>query len=217
MLQRILALLIGYGFGLILIGYLIGKSHHKDLRKMGSGNVGMTNTMRNFGFSSGLLTLICDLMKAVAASVVVYFIFRTNTGGSSIRLLMLYAAFGSVLGHDFPLYFKFRGGKGISTSAGLILVAFPQTFPLVAGVFVLTVFLSRYISLGSILAAGTFIAEVLVFGLCGFLPYEGTELCEAMVIGTCVGVLAIVKHHANLSRLISGTENPFTFHPKTKK
>ena len=120
---RVVSLLIGYIFGMFVSGFFLGKSKHVDLREKGSGNVGTTNTARVRGLKYGAITLLCDCLKPVLASLVVWLIFGRAYAGH-IRLLILYASFGAVLGHDFPAFMKFKGGKGVATSVGLILLCF---------------------------------------------------------------------------------------------
>ena len=192
---------------------IVGKLKKVDISKYGSGNVGTTNSIRVLGLASGAITFAFDVLKAVAAALVVFLIFRAIDPGS-VRLLTLYAAFGAVLGHDFPFYRGFRGGKGIATSFGLLIACLPLTIPICAAVFFLAVLIRRYISLGSILACIALIVQALVFAPLGLLPFEGTALYEAVVIACAVGTIGIVKHRSNIGRLLKGTENRFTFHPK---
>ena len=206
MIERLISILIGYVCGNFLSGYFYGKKHDVDIRKSGSGNIGTTNTLRTLGKKAGLLALIGDSLKAIIASVIVYFIYR-NTDASSIQLLMLYAGFGAILGHDFPFFMKFKGGKGIATSFGMIIICFPQTLPICAIAFFGAVFSTRFVSLGSILAAIAFGVQAIVMGYMGLLWYEGVELYEAIIIAVIIAVCAIVQHRSNIVRLINGNEN----------
>lgn len=210
---RIISLAIGYIFGMFLSGFFLGKSKHVDLRTKGSGNVGTTNTMRVLGIKYGVITLICDCLKPVLASFLVWLLFHNDHSGA-VRLLMLYASFGAVLGHDFPVFMKFRGGKGVASSVGLILVIFPETFPVCAILFFGSVVLTRYVSLGSMLAALGFGIQVIVLGRLGHLSIPDAYLNEATVISILIAVLVIVLHRSNISRLMHGTENKFSFHKK---
>lgn len=213
MTQRILSLLIGYACGLCLGGEIMGHVRGVDLTKHGSGNVGTTNTIRVLGLSSGVVTFLIDVFKSVIAALLVWLIYR-HASPEGVRLLMVYGAFGAVLGHDFPVYKKFKGGKGIATSFGLLIACFPITIPIVAGAFFILVAVTRYISLGSIIGCALFSLQVLIFAPMGLLPYTGTDLYEAVIIACLVGITGIAKHHANIGRLIHGTENKFTFKPK---
>lgn len=210
---RVVSLLIGYIFGMFVSGFFLGKSKHVDLREKGSGNVGTTNTARVLGLKYGAITLLCDCLKPVLASLVVWLIFGRAYAGH-IRLLILYASFGAVLGHDFPAFMKFKGGKGVATSVGLILLCFPQAFPICAVLFFSAVGITRYVSLGSILAAVGFGAQAIVMGYLGWLFYPAGNVGEAVVIAEIISVLVIILHRSNIARLKNGTENKFSLHKK---
>ena len=215
MLYRAISIVIGYLFGIILSGFLYGKAKKVDIRKSGSGNVGSTNTLRTLGIKAGALTLLFDCMKAVAASLVIWLLFH-ETAGSHIRLLELYGCMGAVIGHDFPFYMHFKGGKGIATTLGLLIVAFPQMLPVCTIIFFIAVGTTQYVSLGSICAALSVIVQVFVLGNCGWLFFHGQDLTEAKVIVIIIGGLAVVLHHANINRLIHHKENRFSFHSGTR-
>ena len=210
---RVVSLLIGYIFGMFVSGFFLGKFKHVDLREKGSGNVGTTNTARVLGLKYGAITLLCDCLKPVLASLVVWLIFGRAYAGH-IRLLILYASFGAVLGHDFPAFMKFKGGKGVATSVGLILRCFPQAFPICAVLFFSAVGITRYVSLGSILAAVGFGAQAIVMGYLGWLSYPAGNVGEAVVIAEIISVLVIILHRSNIARLKNGTENKFSLHKK---
>ena len=123
---RIVAVIIGYCFGMILMGYLIGKSKNIDLTKVGSGNVGSTNTMRNLGVPAGLITLLWDCTKCIVAVVFVWLTFHRFFEDTNIY--MVYAGLGTVLGHDFPCYMHFKGGKGVASTLGFIIALFRSCF-----------------------------------------------------------------------------------------
>ena len=131
-------------------------------------------------------------------------------------LLILYGAVGAVLGHDFPFYMHFKGGKGIACSFGMILIAFPKALPLLILIFVVTVWITRYVSLGSILCAIGFVVEVYLFSYLGWFPYQGRDLVEAEVIATLAAILAIWLHRSNIDRLLHHNENKFSLHSSKK-
>lgn len=210
---RVVSLLIGYVFGMFVSGFFLGKSKHVDLREKGSGNVGTTNTARVLGLKYGIITLLCDCLKPVLASLVVWLVFGRVYAGH-VRLLILYASLGAVLGHDFPAFMKFKGGKGVATSVGLILLCFPQAFPICAVLFFSAVGLTRYVSLGSILAAVGLGVQAIVMGYLGWLSYPAENIGEAIVIAEVVSILVIILHRSNISRLRNGTENKFSLHKK---
>jgi len=215
-LARFVSILVGYCFGLLLSGYFIGKLHHQDIRTKGSGNVGSTNTLRVFGVKAGFVTLFMDILKAVIPAMICCFIFRQVSVDAG-HLALLYGSFGAVLGHDFPVYLHFKGGKGVATTVGMILVAFPETFPGCAIVFFLTVLISRYVSLGSILSAVIFMFQAMLFDSFGWLRYSESTNADAMVIVLLAGLIVILKHRSNIIRLYNDEENRFTFHPNTSE
>ena len=213
---RILAVLIGYCFGMILMGYLIGKAKNVDLTKVGSGNLGSTNTMRNLGVPAGLITLAWDCLKCVVAVFFVKLVFGIFTEDTNIY--MIYAGLGCVLGHDFPCYLHFKGGKGVASTLGFIIALFPAGIPVPAVVFIGLVALTRYVSLGSIIGELSFAIEIIVAACLGLLSdkYPGGQVKEVVIICCIVSALSIALHHTNIGRLLAGTENKFSFHPETR-
>lgn len=217
MIPRIVSLLIGYVLGWFATGYLYGKSKGIDIRSMGSGNIGMTNTLRNLGVKAGLITLLGDAGKAVLA-IFLSWLFFHGSCPDSIRLLELYAGFGAVLGHNFPLPMRFKGGKGIACTVGLIAAFAPFELPISLGLFLLALALTRYVSLGSILLVTSFFVQTLLFGIF-FGPFgnlTAPEAIELYVIAFLICLLGVVRHRENIGRLLAGTENKFSLHPKVK-
>ena len=214
-MYRLLAILIGYVFGNFLFGFLYGKMHNKDIRTLGSGNVGTTNTVRTMGVLPGALTLFFDCIKVVVAYFVCGIIFSktTNLGASYVQLLQAYAAFGAVIGHDFPAVLKFKGGKGIASSLGFLCVVLPEALPGAIVCFVLVVWFTRYVSLGSILAAIVIFVESLIFYRYDMFHFEGLFNTEVLLIIIFLVCLTIFLHRSNIKRLASGNENKFSFHP----
>lgn len=207
-IARIIALVIGYVFGLFQTGYLYGKSKGIDIRKEGSGNAGTTNSLRVLGWKAGAVTFLGDLCKAILAVLLVKLIF----GGrypEYVRVLELYAGFGSVLGHNFPFYLGFKGGKGIACTSGMILAVLPAAAPFCLLLFILAVALTRYVSLGSILVVCAYLVQVIVFGQLGLLGLSGAVRAEFYVVSACFTALALWQHRANIKRLFGGTENKF--------
>ena len=128
-LARILALVVGYFFGTFQTGYFYGKAHGIDVREHGSGNSGTTNTLRTLGWKAGAVTFFGDLFKAIIAVLIFYFIYR-NTYPQAVKCIELYAGFGAVLGHNFPFFLNFKGGKGIACTSGVILAVCPIASPI---------------------------------------------------------------------------------------
>ncbi|MBQ6133266.1 MAG: glycerol-3-phosphate 1-O-acyltransferase PlsY [Lachnospiraceae bacterium] len=216
---RLLSFVLGYAIGNISLGYIMGRIRKVDLKTHGSGNIGATNSLRVLGPAAGLITLVFDVLKAVIAAALAFLTFSNISGATdfaSIRLFMAYAGFGAVIGHIFPVYLRFIGGKGIATALGLMMVAFPKTILICVLVFLIAVLLTRYVSLGSVLAALALIAQSIIFALFipSFLPYQGTEVYEAMAFGVITGLIALIKHRSNIKRLITHTENKLSFHSK---
>ena len=126
-MERIICLVIGYACGLLQSGYLVGKMHHIDIRKAGSGNSGSTNALRVMGLKAGLMTFAGDVLKCFAAVLIVRAIYH---GSNILPLLMMYAGAGVTLGHNFPFYMNFKGGKGIAVMAALVVSnCFCRIFP----------------------------------------------------------------------------------------
>ena len=213
MLARIISILIGYACGHFLTGFFYGKTQHVDLRKVGSGNVGTTNTYRNLGPKAGILTLLGDVFKVVLSVLIVWFIFRQNAD-VNVKVLEYYAALGTILGHNFPIFMKFHGGKGIACTGGLMVAVCPICVPVCLTLFIVTVLTTKYVSLGSILVCISFFIQMLIFGQNGMLGLSGADLTEVYILAAVVMVLGIVRHHANIGRLLKGTENKFSFKPK---
>ena len=212
-LERIVSLGIGYVCGMFVSGFLLGKAKHVDLRKQGSGNIGTTNTLRVLGVPYALITLLCDVLKAIVAGVIVWLIFHGRVADVNAQnLLMLYGAAGAVLGHDFPVVMKFKGGKGVATTLGLLLTCFPKCFLIEAVVFIGLVAIFRYVSLGSIIAMLTFLAQVILFGVIGGLYESNPYYLEMTIIVGGLVALSIFLHRSNVKRLLSGTENKISFH-----
>ena len=212
-MERIICILIGYVFGLFQTGYFYGMTKHVDIRKHGSGNAGTTNALRTLGWTAGVITFIGDCLKCVLAVVVVHLLFGQN---ENIALLSMYAGMGAVLGHNFPFYLKFRGGKGIAATAGLVLSTNPIMFLIVALIFAAIVLTTRYVSLGSIVIMIVFVIEVVVYGQNGGFQLAQPQLYELYAVVVFLAGMAIYRHRANIKRLLTGTENKFGVINKVK-
>ena len=212
---RLMALLMGYLFGCFPTGYMVGKVRGVDIRKHGSGNTGATNTLRTLGWAAAAITFIGDCAKTVIAILLANALFKDS--GYDIRIIELYAGLGAVLGHNFPFYFKFKGGKGIACTAGLAFTLFPGAVPVCFTVFVLCIALSKYVSLGSIMMAILFVVQIFVFNYYGILGVSETSVYEFDTLVLILGVLAIFQHRSNIVRLIKGTENKLGQKAEIKK
>ena len=183
-MERLLCIGIGYLFGLIQSGYLYGKSKRMDIRRYGSGNAGSTNVLRVLGKKAAAIVFLGDFFKAVIAMCLVRVLFK---GNADTDLLALYAGLGVTLGHNFPFYLKFKGGKGIASMAGIMT--------------------AMYVSLGSILVSITFFVELFLFGHMGSYLVAAGSLPEFYILAGVLMCMAIWRHRANIKRLLSGTEN----------
>ena len=202
---RIMALVIGYFCGCFPTGYMVGKKRGVDIREHGSGNTGATNTLRTLGWGAAGITFFGDCAKTVLAILIASLLFSAT--GFDMKLLQLYAGIGAVLGHNFPFYFKFKGGKGIACTVGLAFALFPGAVPVCLTVFILCIVLSKYVSLGSIMMAILLVIQIFVFNFYGILGVPETSVVEFDVLVLFLGVLAIFQHRSNIVRLFKGTEN----------
>lgn len=188
-----LAFLAGYLAGSIPFGLLLTRiTKAGDLRAIGSGNIGATNVLRTGRKGLALATLLLDALKGALPS---WLAFRYL--GPDIAVLV---GLGAVLGHCFPLWLRFRGGKGVATAAGVLLALTPLIMLLVLALFIAVVWLTRYVSLGSILAA--LAAPLLAWWF---------ELYQIRDLYLLLALILLAKHHANLRRLVSGSENKVSF------
>lgn len=206
MWERLVCIAIGYVCGLFQTSYIYGKAHGIDIRDYGSGNAGTTNALRTLGRKAGAITFLGDCFKCVVAILIVWLIFG-KTQGENFKLLGLYAAAGTILGHNFPFYLKFRGGKGIAATAGL-LFSFDWRLMLVAlAVFLLVFFTTHYVSLGSLMVYVVFVGGLFFMGQTGQFDMEPARIHEMYGLGLFLAGLAVWKHRANIVRLIHGNEN----------
>lgn len=195
---------LAYLLGSIPFGLLLVRAfRHEDVRKSGSGNIGATNVMRAGGKKLGAITLLLDMAKGFAAVTVANIVVHHQTGDrTAIQNTLAAAALAAVLGHVFPLWLSFRGGKGVATAVGVFLAIAPQAALISVLVFVAVVVLSRYVSVASIVGALAFAgADLLLLG-----SRQSTFLKLVVV---AIALLIIAKHHKNIVRLLQGTESRF--------
>ncbi|EET61685.1 acyl-phosphate glycerol 3-phosphate acyltransferase [Marvinbryantia formatexigens DSM 14469] len=213
---RIICVAIGYAFGLFQTSYIIGRLHGIDIREYGSGNAGTTNMLRTMGTKAGLLTFFGDCIKCVLAVVLVRICFG-KAHADILPLLELYAAAGVILGHNFPFYLHFRGGKGIAATAGLVL----SLHPVIAVCGIITFFtvflLTHYVSLGSLLVYVGLVIEIIVLGQTGAFGMEQQYLVEMYIVTILLAAMAFWKHRENIKRLLAGTERKTYLFKKNKK
>ena len=205
-MERILCLAIGYVFGLFQTAYIYGKMHGIDIRQHGSGNAGTTNTLRVLGTKAGLIVFAGDVLKCVCAIVACSLLFGKNHP-DMIYLLKLYAAAGAILGHNFPFYLGFKGGKGIAATAGLILAFHPTFLPVGVLVFFGIFFTTHYVSLGSLLVYAAFMIQITISGQMGlFQGMSRQHLFEMYGVAAFLTIMAYYKHRENIKRLLKGEE-----------
>ena len=206
LVKIIICLLIGYAFGCIQTGYIYGRMHGIDIREYGSGNAGTTNVMRTLGKKAGYITYAGDVLKGIIAIVIVRLIIENS--GIDVTLLTMYTGFGVVLGHNFPFYLHFKGGKGIAVTSG-VMFAFDWRFALIALiVFGIIFFTTRYVSVGSL-------AITLLFPICCLIFYFGQW--HLFILSVLFWAMAWWRHKANIVRLIHGNENKFERKSKKKE
>ena len=201
-----------YLLGSIPTGFLVAKARGIDIRSVGSGNIGATNTMRVLGKPAGIFVLLMDVLKGFLAVVLLSFLVgfwlsqgkRGNYDEEIVYRLPLIAGIFAVLGHNYTCWLKFKGGKGIATTTGVYLALAPWAVLIGLVVFLLAVLVTRYISVGSIAAA-----VALPVAIC--LTQNGLLLD---VVSIALGLLAIYKHKSNIQRLRNGTENRITVKKK---
>ncbi len=219
-LIRIIAVVLGYGCGLFQTAYIYGKIKHIDIREYGSGNAGTTNAMRVLGKKAGIITYIGDMLKAVVAGVVMRLLcaYVFNIADESfVFLIVLYTGLGVALGHNYPFYMNFKGGKGIAASSGVILATFDWKFMVLGFItFVTVAVISKYVSLSSICLMIGFFIEIAIFGAINCfatdealnwleIPAKG-HFAEILIIAFIFSGLAVWRHHSNIKRLIDGNE-----------
>ncbi len=211
---RIICLFFGYCMGLIQTSYIYGKLHGIDIRDHGSGNAGTTNALRVLGKKAGLIVFLGDLFKAAIACVIARFVGMTFFP-DIIYPMILWSGFGVVIGHNYPFYMGFKGGKGIAATAGVILGLLDWRIMVVCLVaFIITVAITRYVSVGSLVVVTLFFLIFLLLGISGKIlnPSTGGALSGAALVESCVvifmfGCLAFYRHKPNIIRLIHGEEN----------
>ena len=213
-LSYIFTALSAYLLGSIPFGFLAAKAKGIDIRSVGSGNIGATNAMRVLGKPTGIAVLFLDALKGYIACAFLpppiynwliphfsgFFQYFHDTPFEFQMRLYVIAGVFAVLGHNYTCWLKFKGGKGIATTAGVYIALAPWPLLMALVVFILAVFITRYISVGSISAAIALPAAVWI------MPPNNLLLG---IVTTALGVMAIYKHKSNIQRLMAGTENKF--------
>ncbi|MBI4733927.1 MAG: glycerol-3-phosphate 1-O-acyltransferase PlsY [Rubrobacteridae bacterium] len=192
-------LLVSYLIGSIPFGLLIGKLFYKtDIRQYGSGNIGATNTYRTLGPVPGISVFIADMMKGYVP-VIIAEIIMTSVDPSAKPLMMILAGVTAMTGHNYSVFLKFSGGKGMSTAGGFIGAIWPQIFIILILTWMVVIALTRYVSLASILIAIMFPVLVIIM----------EPLTEYIVFSVVTALVVVFRHRSNIKRLLSGTELKF--------
>lgn len=197
---------VSYVLGSIPFGLLLGKMAGRDIRQEGSRNIGATNLWRVCGWKLGLAGFILDFLKGMLAVTLVARLLPSGLPGPYDGII---AAAGAVLGHNFPVWLRFKGGKGVATSAGAVAGLMWAPFLCAFGAFVVTVWISRYISLGSMLGSVALVAAVLLL-----VPEPLGANLPLLLLAVLLCAMLLVRHRGNFSRILAGTENRF---PPPKK
>ncbi|MBN1594104.1 MAG: glycerol-3-phosphate 1-O-acyltransferase PlsY [Candidatus Coatesbacteria bacterium] len=190
-MTEIVLVLFAYLLGSVSFGYIVGRLSGKDVRKTGSGNIGATNVMRAAGKAAGLVTLILDVAKGY---VPVLLVENYSDPNGTLPLLCGGAA---LLGHCFPIFLKFRGGKGVATALGVFMRLSPLYILFGLGAFIVVLAVTRFVSVGSIVAVLTMPIALWI----------GGEPGSMVLFALAVAILIIAKHRKNIARLLRGEEN----------
>ncbi|MFV0518676.1 MAG: glycerol-3-phosphate 1-O-acyltransferase PlsY [Lachnospirales bacterium] len=200
-INKLICVLVGYAFGCLQTAYIFGKLLKGiDIREYGSGNAGTTNAIRVLGPKIGAVVFICDALKGVVAYIISYLIFKDFT-------VALYAGFGAVMGHNFPAQLGFRGGKGVATSLGVLLISDINSGIYILGIAIIIIIFTKYISLASISCASIYLV----------VAYFKHGFGEVFIIYAILVLLLLYRHRSNIKRLLSGTENKLSFKSKMEK
>ncbi|MGL4344119.1 MAG: glycerol-3-phosphate 1-O-acyltransferase PlsY [Cellulosilyticaceae bacterium] len=195
-MYKLIALGIGYLLGGVQTAILYGKMKGMDIRHHGSGNAGATNTLRVLGKKAALIVFGGDLLKAILAVLLCKWLFPEHA-----LLAGLYAAIGAIVGHSYPLFFGFKGGKGIAVTVGAIYFIDIRIGLIVSALFIVSALITKIVSLSSMLLTAGVPVCILIF-------YRGhVDLMEAFILGCVIAMMTIYRHKQNIVRLINGTES----------
>jgi glycerol-3-phosphate acyltransferase PlsY len=196
--------MVGYLFGSIPVGYLVGRVAGIDIRKEGSGNIGATNVVRVLGKRYGYPVFVFDCLKGVATSMLSELIGHRLCPAASPDVFSIIGGVSCVLGHSFPIWLGFKGGKGVATTVGVIFGLMPLVAGIAVAVWFITFRITRYVSIASMMAA-----LVLPAAVATILHLRGTDNRLLLYFSLCLAALIVLRHRSNISRLIHGTEPRF--------
>ena len=198
--------LFAYLLGSIPVGWIVARLFFKtDIRSKGSGNIGATNALRQFGTAVGLIVLLLDMSKGIIAVLLAKSIYGSGA------MMVVICGLLAILGHVFPIWLKFKGGKGVATAAGVFIALTPISLLIALLVFIVVVVITRYVSLGSIVAA----LSLLAVNLMSFFRQPNKDYALLILVVLIVAMI-IYKHKENIARLIRGNENKISFTRKGK-
>ncbi len=191
-LKLVLVAIGGYLLGSANSSLIVGKFYGVDVRKHGSGNAGATNTLRTLGKSAALIATIGDMLKGFIACIIGFYIM-----GSYGELGIMTGGVAAIVGHNWPVYFGFKGGKGILTTLAVVLMMDWKIALVLLCIFIIIVAITRYVSLGSVVSS-------VLFPIAGFaFEKTGVFICFAAFLG----ILAVIRHRSNIARILNGTES----------
>ncbi len=199
-IKLVAVIIIGYLLGSLNTAIIVGRFYGTDIRKHGSGNAGMTNTLRTLGKTAAIFVIIGDILKGVLSFIIGQILISTTPEGSMLNLANIggmAAGISAIAGHNWPVYFGFKGGKGILTSFAVVMMMDWRLGLILLGIFAVIVAITRYVSLGSIIASAAFPVAALIKG-------NGPIF---ILFSAILAVLAVLRHSANINRLLKGTES----------
>lgn len=205
----IIIAVIGYLLGSISFSIILGKLHGIDIRTKGSGNAGTTNTLRNLGKKAGAIVFVGDVLKGIVACVIGRYLMGWNIveNPESVGFWIFDGEFGlmlgglsCVIGHNWPIFFGFKGGKGVATSLAVLIMMDYRIALICLGLFIIIVLISRYVSLGSCLVAAA-------YPFISLFPYFGHNNWMFLAFSCILATLVIVRHSKNIGRILAGKEN----------
>jgi len=204
-LSYIVTALVAYLLGSIPTGFLVAKARGVDIRTVGSGNIGATNAFRVLGKRFGIFVLLMDALKGLVAVLVGAVVVGRIFPETPLENLKITAGIAAILGHNFTCWLHFKGGKGIATSAGVLIALVPWALIIILSIFIILFLVTRYVSIGSIAAA---------FALPFATWFTENHDVGLTAVMAAIGLLAILKHRKNIHRLLNGTENRVQFKKK---
>ena len=199
--QDVILIAVSYLLGAIPFGFLIARARGVDIRSVGSGNIGATNVARALGKGIGILVFVLDVLKGFLPTLAARIWLHGEAEGMPLAVVL--TGLAAIVGHNWPVTLRFKGGKGVATSCGVFLALFPTGLAIALGTWVLVVAVTRYVSLGSMVGgAALFLAACLIPDQ----PFGRAQVSLTVFTGLA-GLISVLRHRANIGRLLKGTEN----------